>query len=165
MYKVSVQDKSYDIEHKESALWINGERIELDQRMLADRSIHIIKDHRSHKIHLVDYDSEEKTVSLLINNKAITVHIKDKMDLLLEKMGIDITASTKGGKVKSPMPGLVIEIKVEKDQAVQKGDTLLILEAMKMENVIKAPADGTISAIHITQGQAVEKNEVLIDLG
>jgi biotin carboxyl carrier protein len=60
------------------------------------------------------------------------------------------------------MPGLVIDVKVTEGQTVQKGETLLILEAMKMENVLKAPADVTMKAIKVQKGENVEKNQVLI---
>jgi biotin carboxyl carrier protein len=60
------------------------------------------------------------------------------------------------------MPGLVLKIMVEPGQEVSKGDGLLILEAMKMENIIKAPTDGVVKSIEVEQSNAVEKNQVLI---
>jgi biotin carboxyl carrier protein len=60
------------------------------------------------------------------------------------------------------MPGLVHQILISEGQIVKKGDALLILEAMKMENVIKSPADGTATKIRVSKGQNVEKNQVLI---
>ena len=62
------------------------------------------------------------------------------------------------------MPGLVVDIPVSEGQAVKKGETLLILEAMKMENALKATADVTIGRIAVKKGMAVEKNEMLIQL-
>ena len=62
------------------------------------------------------------------------------------------------------MPGLVLEIQVQAGQTVSKGDTLLILEAMKMENVLKAAADGVIKSIHVQKGAAVEKGALLLEL-
>ena len=66
--------------------------------------------------------------------------------------------------VKAPMPGLVLGVSVEIGQEVQKGDGLLILEAMKMENVIKSVGEGIVKAIHIEQGKAVEKGQLLIEM-
>ena len=62
------------------------------------------------------------------------------------------------------MPGLVLDIPVEVGQEVEKGEGVLILEAMKMENVIKSAGVGTIKAIHIKQGEAVEKGQLLIEM-
>jgi biotin carboxyl carrier protein len=62
------------------------------------------------------------------------------------------------------MPGLVLKITAEAGQEVQKGDPLLILEAMKMENVIKAAAGGTIKSIHVEKGAAVDKGQLLLTM-
>jgi biotin carboxyl carrier protein len=66
--------------------------------------------------------------------------------------------------VKAPMPGTVMSFKVIQGQAVKRGDVLLILEAMKMENEIVAPTDGTVAAIRIPQGAAVNTGDPLVDL-
>ena len=66
--------------------------------------------------------------------------------------------------VKAPMPGTIMSFKVIKGQAVKRGDVLLILEAMKMENEIVAPSDGTVAGIRVPQGAAVNTGDPLIDL-
>jgi len=63
------------------------------------------------------------------------------------------------------MPGKIIEVKVAVGQAVKAGDTLLILEAMKMQNEIAAPADGTVKAVNVSAGQSVKVRESLVILG
>ena len=60
------------------------------------------------------------------------------------------------------MPGLVLDIKVQPGDAIKKGDTLLILEAMKMENAIKSPIDATIKSVEVAPQQAVDKNAILV---
>ena len=62
------------------------------------------------------------------------------------------------------MPGLVLEVAAEIGQEVKKGDPLLILEAMKMENVIKSMGEGKVKAIHIKQGEALEKGQLMIEM-
>ena len=84
------------------------------------------------------------------------------MDLLLESMGLDQVKSKKINEIKAPMPGLVLRSIVAVGDTVAKGDSLLVLEAMKMENVIKSPGEGTIAKILVEKGQAVEKNQVLL---
>ena len=64
--------------------------------------------------------------------------------------------------VKAPMPGLILDIKVRPGQEVKKGDPILILEAMKMENILKSPGDGVVKEIKVQTRQNVEKNQVLI---
>ena len=70
-----------------------------------------------------------------------------------------------GVQVKSPLPGSVIKVLVSEGQAVKRGDTLLTLESMKMENAIMAEADGTVKQIAVTPGQNVMQDDLLIVLG
>ena len=69
-----------------------------------------------------------------------------------------------GGRVRAPMPGLVLRVEVKVGQAVQAGAGLVVLEAMKMENEIRTPAAGRVSAIHVEPGQPVEKGTVLVEV-
>ncbi len=71
------------------------------------------------------------------------------------------SATGAGEPVKSPMPGVILDIKVSAGQTVKKGDCLFILEAMKMENEIFAPVDGTIGTIAVAKGQNVDSGTVL----
>ena len=73
-------------------------------------------------------------------------------------------AKVAGEEVCAPMPGTVMSVKVSNGQAVKKGDVLLVLEAMKMENEIYAPCDGTVAAVSVSQGDAVESGKVLVVL-
>ena len=66
--------------------------------------------------------------------------------------------------IKAPMPGIIIGWKVKEGDIVKEGDTLLILEAMKMENAISCPKDATVKSVHAKKGDTVEKNKLLIEL-
>lgn len=75
------------------------------------------------------------------------------------------SASGQGAtKVNAPMPGKILSVKVSAGQAVKKGDVLMVLEAMKMENEVVAPSDGTIASIDVTEGSSVEAGAVLATL-
>jgi len=76
---------------------------------------------------------------------------------------MDNLSNKKVSNLKAPMPGLVLDISTKEGETVKKGDTLLILEAMKMENAIKSPTDGIIKNIAINKGEAVEKNQVILN--
>jgi Acetyl/propionyl-CoA carboxylase, alpha subunit len=98
-----------------------------------------------------------------VNGRHYPVILKDKFDVLLEKMGMNSNAGAKVNHVRAPMPGLIISLKVKNGDEVKTGDTLLILEAMKMENIIKAPGDAIVKSVKVSMGQGVEKNQVLIE--
>lgn len=74
-------------------------------------------------------------------------------------------ASGNGTPVNAPMPGTVLDIKVQNGAAVKKGDTLIILEAMKMENSICAPEDGTVNQVAVTKGATVNTGDLLVLIG
>lgn len=118
----------------------------------------------SYSILILRVNKDEKTLTLKINGKRRTVQVKDHFDLLLEQLGMDNMKNTYHDVIKAPMPGLVLSVLVSDGQQVKKGDTLLILEAMKMENMIKAPTDGIIKKIHVQPKTTVEKNQILIEL-
>lgn len=157
MYKVKVNSKfEFDLNPNESPDWSLAE--------IRPGVYHILKDNRSFNAEVLDFQKEEKIISIKLNGKIYDIELKDKMDLLLEKLGMDAAVANKANDIKAPMPGLVLEIKVEIGQSIKKGDGVLILEAMKMENLLKAPSDGVIKAIEVKEGNAVEKNEVLVVL-
>jgi biotin carboxyl carrier protein len=76
---------------------------------------------------------------------------------------MDKLMGNKANLLKAPMPGLVLKVLVTEGQAVKKGDGLLILEAMKMENIIKASSDGMVKKIHIEEKNIVDKNQKMIE--
>ena len=66
--------------------------------------------------------------------------------------------------VTAPMPGTILSVNVQPGQAVKKGDVLVMLEAMKMENEIMAPIDGTVATVNASKGQSVQSGDVLLTL-
>jgi acetyl/propionyl-CoA carboxylase alpha subunit len=133
-----------------------------DCKALNAHTFHIVRDGISYTAEVIKADYSTKTFTILVNKMRFELQLQDKFDLLLAQMGMDKTNTQKVANLKAPMPGLVIDVKVSEGQTVQKGESLLILEAMKMENVLKAPADVTIKAIKVQKGENVEKNHVLI---
>ncbi len=127
-----------------------------------DTNFSILYKNQSYNVEVVQYDKDTKNIILNINGNRHELQAKTDLDLLLQKMGMDKTTATQVKDIKAPMPGLIREIKIQTGQSVQKGDALLILEAMKMENILKSPTEGIIKNIKVKQGENVEKNQLLI---
>lgn len=134
----------------------------LDILNLQEENFHVLKDGKSYNVSVVKKDWEAKSLTVSVNGNYYTIELQDNMDILLEKMGITKMQSAKINDVKAPMPGLVLDINVSIGQQVTKGEPLLILEAMKMENVLKSQGEGIIKSIEVVKGDAVEKGSILI---
>ena len=163
MYQSKVNGKSFEVIPGEDKFTINGESFQWDLTKISDGNFHVLYKNKSYRAEVVKADKATKTFQLKINNKIHSVEVKDKFDLLLEKMGMANGASAKVNNIKAPMPGLVIDLKVKAGDSVKAGDPLLILEAMKMENIIKSPGDATIKNVKAKKGDSVEKGQVLIE--
>lgn len=127
-------------------------------------TFHVLLNARSYNAELLEADFAAKTFHFKINGSNYSVKLADKFDQLVNRLSLSKRASLKIKEIKAPMPGLVLEIAVKEGQVVEKGETLLILEAMKMENVIKAPGDGLVKHIFVSQGKPVDKNQLLVEM-
>lgn len=141
---------------------LNGKKIEADILNAGNQEYHLLLNNQSYNILVVKTDYAEKKLTLKINGKKYVLDVKDKYDELLHNLGLDNVAAKKINEIKAPMPGMVLNILVGEGQQIKKGDSLLVLEAMKMENVLKSPTDGVIKKVVATKGTAVEKNQLLI---
>ena len=123
-------------------------------------SYHLLDQDEKFEIKLIS--SKGKTIVLKVNEAFYTIEISDEVDQMVQHMGLDKPAEVKMTDVKAPMPGLILDILVEPGSTVSLGDPLLILEAMKMENVLKAVGEGVVQSIEKVKGDTVEKNEVIV---
>jgi biotin carboxyl carrier protein len=142
---------------------IDEKEVSFDMISVKEGKFHLLKDRRSFNAELIDADYTTKNFTIKVNNNLYTLKVEDRFDLLLHQLGMDQLASAGVSEVKAPMPGLVLKVEVEAGQEVKKDEPLIVLEAMKMENVLKSPVDATVKSIEVKQGQAVEKNQVLIE--
>ena len=156
--------ESIKVTQEKDTIQVNGEDFQWDMLKLSDRAYHLIYQNQSYEVEVVEADYEQKTFRLKINDKLVELNAKDRFDLLLEEMGMSDLASQKISDVKAPMPGLIFDILVKPGDPIEKGQKVLILEAMKMENVIKSPTDAVVKEVKIKKGQNVEKNQILLEL-
>ncbi|MEX1189955.1 MAG: acetyl-CoA carboxylase biotin carboxyl carrier protein subunit [Bacteroidia bacterium] len=163
MIKSIISDKDFIVEFDASneSGKLNDADFTWDVLSTGSNSANVIYKGKSFNIILESREGD--LFCLKINGKKVEVSTKDKMALLLESMGLNIVTEQKINLVKAPMPGLVLRTLVNPGDAVKKGDALLVLEAMKMENMIKSPSDAVVSKVSVKLGQAVEKNQILIE--
>ena len=162
MFSVILQDSTYSVEKNGCETRVNEQTITWDLKWIGDRKIHLIQGSRSLEAELLAVDLETKTIQIRLGHKTTTILLKDRFDLLLEKMGMNASGSGSLKEIKAPMPGLILDLKVAPGDIVKKGDVVLILEAMKMENSIKSPGDGVVKEVKVSLKQSVEKNQVLL---
>lgn len=163
MYKVKVNDQFlFEVENKDSAFLVNGGQVQLDLSTIGHANTHVLYQNKSFNTEIVDINKAEKTCKIKVNGNIYHIRIEDQFDVLLKQLGLDNMSANKVLEIKAPMPGLVLKVLVEENSEVKKGDNLLVLEAMKMENVLKSSTDGVVKKILIKQGDKVEKNQILV---
>ncbi len=144
------------------AITLNSQTFDWDIAALGDGRFHVLHGGHSYSAEVLTADYATKTFALKINGQHIELQAKDRFDQLLDRLGLSTAHIAKVNELKAPMPGLIIDIRVQPGQAVQKGDPLLVLEAMKMENILKAPADGVIGSVKVDLRANVTKGQVLV---
>ncbi len=153
-------DYTFDINRKE--VLVNGMAVMSDWVLIGTGKYHVLFNNQSFTVELLGKDETGKMLTLSVNGRKYTVEVQDRFDALLKQLGMDKMVTSKVNEVKAPMPGLVLRLLVEEGQSVKKGDALLVLEAMKMENIIKSMGDGMVKTIKVKPREVVDKNQVMV---
>ena len=161
--QASTGNHTFTVERDGDTLLVNGEASDARVVRLDDHAVLFTENGKTTVVGIERQD--DGSVIATVNGKRIPVEIKTATDLLLESFGMDAGASTADREIRAPMPGLVLRVLVKPGDAVEAGQGVAVLEAMKMENELKAPAAGTVAAVHAGAGAAVGKNDLLIELG
>ena len=166
MYNIKIKDKEYLVEVNSTDTKtgkINENDFSLDMININDKTFHIINNNKSYNAEIVNVDYKNKKAKIKINSSVYDLEIKDDIDILLKSLGMSDLTKQKVNNLKAPMPGMVYKILVNDGQEVKTGDTLIVLEAMKMENNLKSPTDGVVKKVICKEGISVEKNEILLE--
>jgi biotin carboxyl carrier protein len=110
--------------------------------------------------------NEFGTSRLILDGIAFKIDITNETKKLLNQYIRESGVGTESGVtlIKAPMPGLVVKILIEEGQSIKKGDKIIIVEAMKMENSLQSLIDGTVKSVKVKEGQAVDKDTVMIEI-
>ena len=163
MLRLKVNRKhDFVIEKSGNDFAVNGVDKAFDIQQIDEKTFHIIHENKSFNASILSYDFQNKTLEIKVNGRTHFMEFQDDNDLLLEKMGIKKTDTKLSNELKAPMPGLIVDIKVTEGQEVKSGDPLIILKAMKMENILKSPHDALIKRILVDTNQKIEKDAIII---
>ena len=167
MVNSKINNNSYKVEFDETNKFrgvVNTNNFEFVIKSKNTNNYCVVMDGVEYDIDIISADSNNKTVKMFVNGRVFDFALEDKFDLLIKDLGFKDTVENSEKEIKSTMPGLIIDVHVQKGSIVSKGDGLITLEAMKMENIIKASENYIIKEVSIKKGDTVEKNDVLFEL-
>jgi biotin carboxyl carrier protein len=161
-YITTIDDKEFSFEIiDEKHININGKILEVDFNSVNGQPVYsLIIDGKSHEGYVYP---DEGNWQVLLRGRLYQASVEDEREKRMRAAGV---GKPDEGEfhLKAPMPGLVISIPVAEGEPVQKGQVLLILESMKMQNELKSPKDGTIHRIRIKAGETVEQKQALLSV-
>ncbi|MCB0707681.1 MAG: acetyl-CoA carboxylase biotin carboxyl carrier protein subunit [Saprospiraceae bacterium] len=159
-----MEDRSFEIEIDglESVQLHTADVEDMDLVQNPDGSYHLLLDSRAFQVEILEIKAQGKEYHLKVDGHLLVARVNDPLDQLINQMGLSNISQASVSEVYAPMPGLVLDVDISVGQEVEEGQTLLILEAMKMENVIKAPVKATIAEIAVQSGSAIEKGQLLV---
>ena len=139
---------------------VNGKEFDYQLTKKKNNEYQLLADGKSYEIRILSV--ERNQIWMLVDDFEMRLEAKNELDMMMMKLGVATDSASGNDEVLAPMPGTILDIMVSPEQKVKKGDSLLVLNAMKMENVIKAPGDGMVKEIKVSSGENVNKNQVLI---
>jgi biotin carboxyl carrier protein len=162
-YITTVEDKQFLVEIiDEKHISVDGKVYEVDFESVSGQPVYsLIVDGKSHESYVAPGDHDWQ---VLIRGRLYPVTVEDEREKRLRSAAGGGVAETGEFHLRAPMPGLVVAILVEEGQAIKKGQVLLILESMKMQNELKSSRDGTIGRVRVRPGETVEQKQTLLSV-
>lgn len=161
-YVTIINEKKYEIEiQRDGSILVNGQPRSVDFLPLTGALYSLLMNNKSYEVLVEERDGE---VEVIMRGRRYDARVMDERALLLAESRGEIGEAQGEIVVKSPMPGLIVAIAVQPGAEIKKGQTVVILESMKMQNELKAPKDGVIGQVYVSQGQSVELNKPLLTI-
>jgi biotin carboxyl carrier protein len=162
-YIATINQREYLVDIiDEGHVSVDGILYEIDFEVVSGQPVYsLLLNGQSYEAHV--YATEEEW-QVLLQGRLYPVQVEDERERRLRTtLGARIS-DTGEFQLRSPMPGLVVSLPIKEGQPVTKGDVLLILESMKMQNELKAPRDGTVTRIRVKVGDNVEQKQILLSV-
>jgi biotin carboxyl carrier protein len=162
-YVTSFNGKEYSIEIiDDHHLSLDGQIMEVDFESVANQPVYsLIMGGRSYEAYVYP---DESDYQVLLQGRSYSIKVEDEREKRLRAAGGSLVSESSEYHLKSPMPGMVIALPISEGQAVTKGQVLVILESMKMQNELKSPRDGTLARIRVKPGDRVEQRQTLLSV-
>ncbi|MFN8382437.1 MAG: acetyl-CoA carboxylase biotin carboxyl carrier protein subunit [Anaerolineales bacterium] len=162
-YVTTVDDKEFEIEIvDEHHIRIGDRLLTVDFKSISGHPVYsLILDGKSYESFVYQGDEDWE---VLLRGRQFQVKIEDEREKRLKAAAGGGVAEGGEFHLKAPMPGLVVSVLVEEGQAVKKGQVMMILESMKMQNELKAPRDGVIGRVRVKAGESVEQKQSMLSL-
>ncbi len=162
-YQTIINGETFEIDiNEDGRVAVNGEERAIDFRELREGELYsILLDHQSFEGVVEERDD---IFHVLLGGDLYEVEVTDERSRRLASAFMAFGDSGGEISIRAPMPGLIVRVPVEEGQTVQKGETIVILESMKMENELKSPRDGVVHRINVAAGESVEQNKVLVTI-
>lgn len=162
-FEARITEEPIEVEIGDKSNAFKSGELEGEYQFIVQNGRHLLRvGTKLYKIDNVSYDGS--TIEFSINGKWVQVSVKDEQDLLLDKLGFKTGDAVAEGSLKAPMPGKILDILVKEGENVEKGQPVVILEAMKMENELKAATSGVVTSISAEVGQSLEKNSPILEI-
>jgi biotin carboxyl carrier protein len=163
-YYTTVNNREYIIEiDHDNEITLDGQKYAVDFQQLAEvGTLSLLINNRSIEALVEERD---EAWEVLIRGELYSVKVQDERAYRLSKARASTATITGDVIIKSPMPGLILNVLVSEGQPVKKGDKVVILESMKMENELRSPRDGVAIRVSVTKGASVEKDQPLVVIG
>lgn len=160
-YVTTVGDQSYVIEVlDENHILVDGKPFEVDFQNVGNQPVYsLLLDGLSYEASV--YQGDESW-QVLVHGRLYEANVEDEREKRLRLSQGSQVADREEFHLKSPMPGMVISVPVAEGQEVQKGDVLVILESMKMQNELKSPKAGVVTRMRVRAGDGVEQRQTLL---
>ena len=150
-----------DVNNGQFSFHLTGEEA-LPELIPDDDRHYLLSNHKVKWVTVAEEDHNSKLYHIQIDGRTYKIQISDLVDQQILKMNLKSKKSSLFSELKAPMPGMVRQVLIKEGHTIVKGDALVILEAMKMENVLKSQVDGIVNEIGIKPGESVEKNQILL---
>ncbi len=164
-YATTINEKTYIIEiNDDRRVLVDGKEYAVDFESVSGQPVYsLLIDGRSYEAYVAAAEDNEEW-QVLLHGELSSVLVEDEREKRLRQAAGGVAATGGEYHLKAPMPGLIVAVQVTEGQVVEKGDILIILESMKMQNELKCPRAGTITRIRIKAGEGVEQNQQLITI-